>query len=34
VDGVKIGENDGECCGPRVLSVKSGLCIYRTRPET
>jgi len=34
VDGGKIRENDGECCGPRVLSVKSGLCIYRTRPET
>jgi len=33
-DGAKIGENDGRCYGSRVLSVKSNLCIYRTRPET
>ena len=34
MDGAKIGENSGGCCGRRVLSVKSSLCIYRTRPET
>jgi len=33
VDGMKIGEDDGECYGSRVLSVKSSLSIYRTRPD-
>jgi len=27
VDGTKIGENGGECCGQRVLPVKSS-CVY------
>ena len=34
MDGAKIGENGGGYCGRRALSVKSSLCIYRTRPET
>ena len=32
VDGAKTGEADGECCEPRVLSVKSSLCIYKSHP--
>jgi len=33
VDGAKVGGNGGGCCG-RILSLKSSLCIFRTRPET
>ena len=35
LDGMrKIGVTIGGCCGRRVLSAKSRLCIYRTRPAT
>ena len=34
MDGAKIGENGGGCCGRRVLSEKSSLRIYRAPPET
>ena len=33
MDGAKIGEIGGGCCGARVLFVESSLCMYRTRPE-
>ena len=33
MDGAKIGENGGGCCG-RDLSVKTSLCICRTHSES